>query len=39
MLLADACTRITRFMETADQHDQRENMIALFAFNQDLGGD
>lgn len=39
MLVADACARIQRYMAVVGQHEQRENMIVLFAFNQDLGGD
>jgi hemerythrin-like domain-containing protein len=38
MLVGDACARVQRFMAVVDQHDQRENMIVLFALNQDLGG-
>ncbi len=37
VLVADICARILRFMAVVGQHEQRENMIALFAFNQDLG--
>ena len=37
VLLADICARIQRFMAVLGQHEQRENMIVLFAFNQDLG--
>lgn len=39
VLVADLCTRIQRYMAVYSQHEQRENMIVLFAFNQDLGGD
>lgn len=39
LLVADISARIQRFMAVVSQHEQRENMIALFAFNQDLGGD
>jgi hemerythrin-like domain-containing protein len=39
LLIADACARILRFIAVIGQHEQRENMIVLFAFNQDLGGD
>ena len=37
LLIGDACARIQRFMAIVAQHEQRENMIVLFAFNQDLG--
>lgn len=39
LLVGDACARIERYMTVLNQHEQRENMIVLFAFNQDLGGD
>jgi hemerythrin-like domain-containing protein len=39
VLVTDACARVQRFMAVLDQHEQRENMIVMFAFNQDLGGD
>ncbi len=39
LLLADACDRIERFIELMRQHEQRENMLVLFACNQDLGSD
>jgi hemerythrin-like domain-containing protein len=39
VLVADACARVQRFMSVVDQHEQRENMIVMFAFNQDLGSD
>lgn len=38
VLIADASARIQRYMAVLGQHEQRENMLALFAFNQDLGG-
>ncbi len=38
LLVVDACTRVQRFMTVVAQHEQRENMIVMFAFNQDLGG-
>ena len=38
MIVADACARVQRFMAVVDQHEQRENMLVLFALNQDLGG-
>lgn len=38
LIVGDACARTQRFMAIVDQHDQRENMIVLFALNQDLGG-
>ena len=37
LLIADACARVQRFLAVISQHEQRENMIVLFAFNQDLG--
>jgi hypothetical protein len=37
VLVADACARLQRFMAVVGQHEQRESMIVLFAFNQDLG--
>jgi hemerythrin-like domain-containing protein len=39
LLLADATERILRFLDVLKQHEQRENMLVLFAFNQDLGSD
>jgi len=39
LLVADACARIQRYMAVVGQHEQRENMIVLFAFNQELGSD
>ncbi|MCK4340565.1 MAG: hypothetical protein KAY37_02430 [Phycisphaerae bacterium] len=39
LLLADACSRILRYLAVVGQHEQRENMIVLFAFNQELGSD
>ena len=38
LLVAEACLRVQRFMNVVAQHEQRENMIVMFAFNQDLGG-
>jgi hemerythrin-like domain-containing protein len=38
MLIGDLCARVLRFISVVDQHEQRENMIVLFAFNQDIGG-
>ncbi len=37
LLIDDICARVQRFMAVVGQHEQRENMITLFAFNQDLG--
>jgi hemerythrin-like domain-containing protein len=37
VLVADACARVQRFVSVVAQHEQRENMIVMFAFNQDLG--
>ncbi len=39
LLIADACARVQRHVAILAQHEQRENMIVLFAFNQDLGAD
>lgn len=38
LLIGEACARVQRFISVVAQHDQRENMIVLFALNQDLGG-
>lgn len=37
VLVADAVARIQRFLAVVGAHEQRENMITLFAFNQDIG--
>jgi hemerythrin-like domain-containing protein len=37
LLVTEACRRIERFMTIVAQHEQRENMLVMFAFNQDLG--
>jgi hemerythrin-like domain-containing protein len=37
VLVADACVRVQRFMTVVTQHEQRENMMVMFAFNQDIG--
>ncbi len=37
LLVADVCARVQRYVAVIAQHEQRENMIVLFAFNQDLG--
>lgn len=37
LLVADACARVQRFMAIVAGHEQRENMIVMFVFNQDLG--
>jgi hemerythrin-like domain-containing protein len=37
LLVADSSARIQRFMAVVAQHNQRENMITLFVFNQDIG--
>ncbi len=39
LLLADAGERIVRLLDLLKQHEQRENMAVLVAFNQDLGSD
>lgn len=38
LLIADACARIQRFLAIVAQHDQREAMITMLVFNQDIGG-
>jgi len=38
LLLADLCARVQRFMAVVADHDQRENMITLLVFSQDIGG-
>lgn len=37
VLVDDMCARVERYMTIVAQHEQRENMIVMFAFNQDLG--
>lgn len=37
LLLGDLAARTLRFLAIAAQHDQRENMITLFACSQDIG--
>ena len=37
LLVADACARMQRFMAVVHQHNQRENMLALLVFNEDIG--
>ncbi len=37
LLVNDLCARVQRFMAIVAQHEQRENMIVLFACNQDIG--
>lgn len=37
VLVDDMCARVERYMTVVAQHEQRENMIVMFAFNQDLG--
>ena len=37
IVVNEACARIQRFMTVVAQHEQRENMIFMFAFNQDIG--
>ena len=39
VLVADLCARVLRYLGVVNEQEQRENMIVLFAFNQDLGGD
>lgn len=38
LLLADLAARIQRFIAVVSQHDQKEAMITMLVFNQDLGG-
>lgn len=38
VLIADATARIQRFMAISMQHNQRESMLTMLVFNQDLGG-
>ncbi len=38
LLIADAGARIQRFMAITAQHNQREAMITMLVFNQDIGG-
>ncbi len=37
LVLDDLCARVERLLAVITQHEQRENMIVLFALNQDLG--
>lgn len=37
LLLADNCARLQRFMAVVAQHNQRENMLTLLVFNEDIG--
>jgi hemerythrin-like domain-containing protein len=37
VLLADACARVQRFMAVVADHDQREIMITMYVFSQDIG--
>ena len=37
VLVTETCARVQRFMTVVAQHEQRENMIVMFAFNQDIG--
>lgn len=39
LLVRDVCDRIQRYADHLGQHEQRENMLALFAFNTEFGGD
>jgi hypothetical protein len=38
LVVADLCARVERFITVVGQHEQRESLIVLFAFNQDIGG-
>ncbi|MFQ5806902.1 MAG: hemerythrin domain-containing protein [Phycisphaerae bacterium] len=37
LLLADICARVQRFMAVVADHDQREIMITMYVFSQDIG--
>lgn len=37
LLVADACARVQRFMAVVADHDQREIMITMYVFSQDIG--
>lgn len=37
LVIDDLCARVERLLAVITQHEQRENMIVLFALNQDLG--
>jgi hemerythrin-like domain-containing protein len=39
LLVGDISARVQRFMAVVNQHDQRENMITLLVYNQDIGTD
>lgn len=39
LLIADASARILRFLAVVEQHDQKESMLTLFVFNQDLSAE
>ena len=39
LLMADLCSRVQRFMAIVADHDQREIMITMFVFSQDIGTD
>ncbi len=38
LLVADICARVQRFMAVVAEHDQREIMITMYVFSQDIGG-
>ena len=37
LLIADVCARIQRFMAVVADHEQREVMITMYVFSQDIG--
>lgn len=37
LLVADVCARVQRFMAVVADHDQREIMITMYVFSQDMG--
>jgi hypothetical protein len=37
LLIADLCARIQRFMAVVADHEQREVMITMYVFSQDIG--
>ena len=37
LLLGDVCARVQRFMAVVADHDQREVMITVYVFSQDIG--
>ncbi len=39
LLVADLCARIQRFIAVVDDHEQREVMITMYVFSQDIGAE